>query len=189
MKNSSSKSADPLQLWRRHLTPLLTRHATHVVAGLAILLLDFWSGPLLMFPILFIIPVVLSAWYCSARLAYALAVLLPLGRFLIAVFTDVPGSVIAGAANSLIRGATLSFIAFLVTHTARQSREIKVLRGLLPICMFCKRIRNEGESWQQLEAYIAEHSEADFTHGLCPECAHKHYGDLIDTKETPNKNL
>jgi DNA-binding response OmpR family regulator len=49
--------------------------------------------------------------------------------------------------------------------------QIKTLRGIIPICMFCKKIRNDQNSWQQLEAYIAEHSEADFSHGLCPECA------------------
>jgi hypothetical protein len=73
-------------------------------------------------------------------------------------------------------------MAFLVARTARLSREIKVLRGWLTICMWCKRIRNEGGKWQNLEAYIAEHSEADFTHSLCPECKQEHYGNLLDKK-------
>jgi PAS domain S-box-containing protein len=47
---------------------------------------------------------------------------------------------------------------------------LKVLRGLLPICAACKRIRSEDGSWHQMEAYISTHSEADFTHGLCPTC-------------------
>jgi PAS domain S-box-containing protein len=47
---------------------------------------------------------------------------------------------------------------------------LKVLRGLLPICASCKKIRAEDGSWQQMEAYISTHSEADFTHGLCPTC-------------------
>jgi PAS domain S-box-containing protein len=47
---------------------------------------------------------------------------------------------------------------------------LKVLRGLLPICASCKKIRAEDGSWQQMEAYISNHSEADFTHGLCPTC-------------------
>jgi PAS domain S-box-containing protein len=47
---------------------------------------------------------------------------------------------------------------------------LKVLRGLLPICASCKKIRGEDGSWQQLEAYISNHCEADFTHGLCPTC-------------------
>ena len=48
--------------------------------------------------------------------------------------------------------------------------KIKTLRGLIPICASCKKIRSDTGYWQQLEEYLAEHSEADFTHGLCPEC-------------------
>ena len=48
--------------------------------------------------------------------------------------------------------------------------KIKTLRGLIPICASCKKIRRDTGYWQQLEEYLAEHSEADFTHGLCPEC-------------------
>lgn len=53
--------------------------------------------------------------------------------------------------------------------------EIKVLRGILPICMFCKKIRDDSGYWRQLETYISEHSEAMFSHGLCANCAEKHY--------------
>ena len=48
--------------------------------------------------------------------------------------------------------------------------KIKTLRGLIPICASCKKIRIDTGYWQQFEEYLAEHSEADFTHGLCPEC-------------------
>jgi PAS domain S-box-containing protein len=47
---------------------------------------------------------------------------------------------------------------------------VKVLRGLLPICSCCKMIRDDGGYWQQIETYIRDHSEAEFTHGLCPDC-------------------
>ncbi|ANM31267.1 hypothetical protein ABI59_19350 [Acidobacteria bacterium Mor1] len=52
-----------------------------------------------------------------------------------------------------------------------QSREIKILQGMLPICSSCKKIKDESGDWNQLEAYIDDHSEASFTHGYCPECA------------------
>jgi hypothetical protein len=52
-------------------------------------------------------------------------------------------------------------------------QEIKVLRGLLPICSGCKRIRDDHGLWKQLEVYIRDHSEADFTHGICPDCSKK----------------
>lgn len=53
--------------------------------------------------------------------------------------------------------------------------KIKVLSGLLPICSHCKRIRDDKGYWGQLEVYIRDHSNADFSHSICPECAQKHY--------------
>jgi DNA-binding NtrC family response regulator len=50
---------------------------------------------------------------------------------------------------------------------------VKVLRGLLPICAWCKKIRDDKGYWQQIEAYIHDHTEADFSHSICPECAQK----------------
>ena len=55
--------------------------------------------------------------------------------------------------------------------------EIKVLQGLIPICSYCKKIRDDAGLWQQLEAYITKHSEASFTHGICETCAKKHFPD------------
>jgi hypothetical protein len=52
-------------------------------------------------------------------------------------------------------------------------RKIKTLRGLIPICASCKKIRSDEGYWQKLEEYLTEHSEADFTHGFCPECLEK----------------
>jgi hypothetical protein len=51
--------------------------------------------------------------------------------------------------------------------------QVKQLEGIIPICMYCKRIRSDKEGWQQLERYIAEHSEAEFSHVICPECYEK----------------
>jgi CheY-like chemotaxis protein len=47
---------------------------------------------------------------------------------------------------------------------------VKTLQGLLPICSYCKKIRNDRNYWQQVEGYISDHSEAQFSHGICPEC-------------------
>jgi len=57
----------------------------------------------------------------------------------------------------------------------RALREVKVLRGLIPICASCKKIRNDGGFWQQLEEYLGDHSEAEFSHGLCQPCIKKLY--------------
>ena len=56
--------------------------------------------------------------------------------------------------------------------------KVKTLKGLLPICSFCKKIRDDQGYWNQLEAYIETHSDAAFSHGICRECAEKYYPDM-----------
>ena len=63
--------------------------------------------------------------------------------------------------------------------------EIKVLHGILPICSYCKRIRTEDNTWDQMEAYIHEHSEADFSHTVCPDCLGKYFPDIYHSKYGP----
>ena len=69
------------------------------------------------------------------------------------------------------------FIAFLVFHGKRfrldlesALRRVRALEGIIPICMYCKKIRVDRESWQALESYLAEHSNAMLSHGVCPDC-------------------
>ncbi len=50
---------------------------------------------------------------------------------------------------------------------------VKQLQGLLPICSYCKKIRDDGNYWRQVESYITDHSEAQFSHGICPDCYEK----------------
>lgn len=58
--------------------------------------------------------------------------------------------------------------------------EIKTLKGFLPICSSCKKIRDDKGYWTQIEAYIREHSEAEFSHGLCPDCMKRLYPDFAE---------
>jgi PAS domain S-box-containing protein len=60
----------------------------------------------------------------------------------------------------------------------RKQKEVKILRGLLPICASCKQIRDDEGYWHQIESYIRNHSEAEFSHGICPKCAEKLYPGL-----------
>lgn len=62
--------------------------------------------------------------------------------------------------------------------------EIKELRGLIPICSVCKKIRDDEDSWHQIEAYIESHSHAEFTHGICPECMRRLYPGFIVHKNS-----
>ncbi len=56
---------------------------------------------------------------------------------------------------------------------AKALEEVKVLSGLLPICAWCKRVRNDQGYWQNVELYVREHTNAEFTHGICPDCFEK----------------
>ena len=56
--------------------------------------------------------------------------------------------------------------------------KIKTLRGMLPICASCKKVRDDKGYWSQIEVYVRDHSEAEFTHGLCPDCAKKYFDEI-----------
>jgi PAS domain-containing protein len=62
----------------------------------------------------------------------------------------------------------------------RAMAEIKVLRGILPICMHCKKIRDDKGYWTQLEAYISDHTDSQFSHGICDVCLNKLYPDVAE---------
>ena len=66
----------------------------------------------------------------------------------------------------------------LINELEKALSEVKTLSGLLPICAGCKRIRDDKGYWNQIEAYIHEHSEAQFSHSLCPDCVKRLYPDL-----------
>lgn len=70
-------------------------------------------------------------------------------------------------------------LALVIQQRDEALAEVRTLRGLLPICGFCKDIRDASGHWHQLEAYIVQHSDAQFSHGVCPSCTEKHYGDIL----------
>ena len=64
----------------------------------------------------------------------------------------------------------------------RALSDVKTLRGMLPICASCKKVRDDDGYWRQIEAYVRDHSEAEFTHGLCPGCMKEYYPDEVDSE-------
>ncbi len=66
----------------------------------------------------------------------------------------------------------------LISHLEEALKEVKTLTGLIPICASCKKIRDDKGFWNQIELYIREHSDAEFSHGICPDCAEKLYPGL-----------
>lgn len=153
-----------------------------VLAGL-VLAIDYADGPILQFPILFVIPVLLASWYSGRWWGLGLAVSLSLARMYFSISWDIPILTQYAPLNTFVRIIVLSLLAYLTDRVATQSRalaqEIRVLQGLLPICSFCKRIRDESGNWQLLEKYITSHSEAVFSHSLCEECAKIHYPEIF----------
>jgi len=73
----------------------------------------------------------------------------------------------------------------LISDLQKALKEIKTLRGLIPICSFCKKIRNDDQYWEEIDIYIRKHTDALFSHGICPDCVVKHYPNLHDFNVSP----
>lgn len=98
-----------------------------------------------------------------------------------AVICAVIGLLLALAGALLVVRLTAPLVQDLVSslHEREQALDqVKQLRGLLPICASCKRIRDDQGSWRQIEIYIRDRSEAQFSHGICPECTKELYAEL-----------
>jgi hypothetical protein len=95
------------------------------------------------------------------------------------ILWTIPWSILEVIINAVIRIIVFSLIVFLVDSEVKRrtlAREVKALKGLLPICSFCKKIRIKNSTWIPIEKYIDEHSEVELTHGFCPDCMREHYG-------------
>ncbi len=158
-------------------------------SGLAVILLiaDYFSGPFIQFPISYLIPVALVSWFKGRRWGFLFAFAMPLVRFYfsIALWT-VPWTIVETSINALIRIVVLSSFALIIDRTANQTRElsrhVSLLEGLLPICSYCKKIRDQNNEWHVLERYIMDRTPTTFTHGICPDCLQKHLGDIHENR-------
>ncbi len=99
-----------------------------------------------------------------------------------AVVTHLRGeAVLLAAVNDISeRRAAAAERERLIGELQEALTRVKQLSGLLPICASCKKIRNDEGYWEQIEVYVGKHSEAEFSHGLCPECAHRLYPEYFD---------
>ncbi len=81
-------------------------------------------------------------------------------------------------------------MSYLNSELQKALDEIKTLKGIIPICSGCKKIRDDSGYWNRIESYIQKHSEAEFSHGMCPECLDEHYGNedwYIELKKDEEK--
>jgi hypothetical protein len=158
-------------------------------AGISVLLLiaDYFSGPFIQFPITYLIPISIVSWFNGRRWGLLFAIAMPLVQlFYNLVLWSIPWTFVEASTNALIRIVVLSSFVVLIDRTANQTRKLEIhvdmLEGLLPICSFCKKIRDKDNQWQRLENYITERSDATFSHGICPDCLKEHYGYLQKKK-------
>ena len=76
-----------------------------------------------------------------------------------------------------------AMLAEKIGELQRALNEIKTLRGIVPICASCKKIRDDAGFWQQVDVYVRDHSEAEFSHGICPECMKRPYPEFTADSE------
>ena len=155
--------------------------------------LDYITGPELGFFVFYFLPISIPAWYLGGRMAalFSLAAI-----FVWFVVEGLNGRVYSSElirywnggirlVAFLIIGFTLSRIKVVLEREkelneelSRALGEVKRLSGLLPICANCKKIRDDQGYWHQVESYVREHSEAEFSHSICPACLEKLYPQL-----------
>ena len=155
-----------------------------LVMSAGIVWADYVSGPNIAFSYLFLIPVALAARYNSGYWGISLAIILPLVRFCFYFIWNEHSSFQDAALNAGIRMMVLASAALLIDRVTRQADEIRVLRGVLPVCSFCRKIRDTNEQWRSLETYLAEHSEAKLSHTCCPECGRIHYPAFVGKEDS-----
>ncbi len=182
MQKSSEKTGD-------NGTKRLGTKVLVIVSSLMLLgvigLVDYSTGRELSFGVFYFLPIWLITWYFSRRVAIMFSSLCALVWLLV---EDLAGGQYSEPFipywNGAVRLAyfiTFAILLSSVREQLRQSRrEVKRLSSLLPICASCKKIRDELGNWQEIETYIRDHSDTDFSHGVCPDCAKVLYPEFSD---------
>lgn len=121
--------------------------------------------------------------------------------FIIAIYRSLSVAVVAIIGGALIffriTNPIIDELNATIAKLEKALKEVKTLRGIVPICSYCKKIRNDQGFWDKVEVYVRDHTEANFSHGVCPECLEKYFPksaskrkiemDLAD-KETPRQD-
>jgi len=193
---------NPIAQWLRqeeHPVVMLGRSSKNVVNAaiclltIVVLVIDHLTGSLFHFPLTFFLPIGLSTWWYGRRLGAIVTGILMLAY--LGYRPSPPWGEWWGLIDHLGNGMVMMMVFLLfvylldqlvVAHTALAQCALlhpvntathKLLRGFLPICSFCKRIRNEENIWEQIEEYITRHSDAEFSHSICPDCRDYYYRD------------
>jgi hypothetical protein len=164
--------------------PLFKPNSILVVIALSVVVLgfaDYVTGCELGFFLFYFLPIAIAAWKVGPSSSYLISILSSIVWFLSDISSHPYSSVLFAFWNTimwllgfLIIAYSTSKIQFLLREKHETSRaplsQVKTLSGLIPICASCKKIRDDKGDWQRIEEYIEERTNAEFTHGLCPEC-------------------
>jgi uncharacterized membrane protein YccC len=148
----------------------------------AIFLLDLVTPVGVTLGMLYVAPIYLATWLPHRRMIFVVAgacTVLTVLSYFFSPPGGVPWIVLTNHGLAIIAIWMTAFIAWL--HR-RMETVIKTLRRLLPICDSCKQIRDERGSWRRLESYVAQHVQAEFTHGICPTCERRYYEELVSRR-------
>jgi hypothetical protein len=160
-----------------------------IIILFSVAVLDYMTGYELGFFAFYFLPIAFAAWRLGLFSALITAIFSAMVWFWMDALTGhVYRNNVVAVWNTIIRlisfiiiGWGLAWIHDLLlkernatAELRRALAEIKILEGILPICASCKKIRSEHNEWQQMEIYITAHSKAQFSHGLCPECAKRY---------------
>lgn len=158
-----------------------------VAIALIVSCFDFLAGPIVFFPVLFLVPMMLLAWNCTLRKALWLGALLCTIRFAIQYAWGIPYTLPVAIVNGVLRVMILFLLTFLCAKLSQQTQalraRVRTLEGILPTCCYCKDIRDDEGNWQPIEEYVASRSEAKFSHGICAKCMAKHHGDVLERQK------
>jgi hypothetical protein len=154
--------------------------------GLALICvpIDYYTGPVIQFPLFYLAPIGLASYYGRARWGLALAVVLPLFRLSFTTIWNPPWTLEESFINAAIRVSVFASFAWLIHRLGRQIRDLRrmhLLEGMLGVCSSCKMIRDTDRGrWQSLDGYLASHPE-EFRRELCPACA-RESGEVFDRR-------
>jgi hypothetical protein len=140
--------------------------------SLVCLAIDYSAGPVIEFPVVYLIPISVASWFGGRRWGMTLAFVLPLCRLYFRTVWNPPWTFYESSINAAIRIGVFASFAWLIDRTARQ---------MLGVCSVCKNIRDERlDAWQSLDSYIQAHP-GEFRQELCPACA-RHVRDVVDRR-------
>jgi hypothetical protein len=169
-----------------------------ILFTLVIGFLDYWMGFEYRVEIFYLIPISYAAWFIGKKTGFVFVVgpvmtmlysggvlgmnnsYFPIEIWNVAMYLAF--FIIMTVLLSQLR-ITMQQRAGLITKLQNALNAVKELSGILPICANCKKIRDEEGYWHDVEAYIGRHTKAEFTHGICAECANKLYPSLFDKIE------